>query len=866
MSFRARQTISLSVKRDDVSNSQKTNLSSVHEVTNTNQSADFGSKTETEEDKKKRLRREKLEAWKRKRESEKRKTEPGIKLSPQPIADQKVKGVLTISKKQNKGQKSQKPLRKKLKKSIVFDVNSNSDDESNTNIKETGLIGAVTDGSNGSGSKLREINEKQDSADSLDSFFRSLSSENNLDTGVKDDNLMHDNNSHMSIAEDDFDDDVAETNSTIDELDANNFNDIMKNLEAKIKPRQKGFEKINHAEINYPPFKRDFYVESDEIKSLTAEEVEVLRTDMDSVKVIGKNPPNPVIEWSHLGLSASYMDILINDLRFYRPTSIQAQSIPGILQGRDIIGIAKTGSGKSLSFLLPLFRHINHRKSSLNKNPLALVMVPTRELAVQITEVAKVIDKSIKTVAVFGGENISKQIGQVSSGVHLVVATPGRLIDILSLKKVLLTNISFVVIDEADRMFDMGFQPQINMIVNNIRPDSQKLLFSATFPISLEKLARRILKYNPLEVKIGLKGVNSDIRQFVELFDKEEEKFFKLLENLGEFFNNNYKFARYLDHSVSADDKVLIFTNRQEYTDALQKRLTNKGYKCQALHGSKSQHERDTAIENFKKGKTKIMIATSIAARGLDVSDLKFVINYDPPNHIEDYVHRAGRTGRAGSKGIVMTYILRDQEKVIYDTVKILTLSKVENIPEFMKEVSKKFLASVKSGHKKRIDSGFGGKGLEKLDAKRDETKNLAKKQLENGDDDGVSNDSGNAEIVHKVDMISDFKVIEGKALNAPDAGAFHSKININDLLQTVRWRVSNKDSLKKIIDETACSITTKGKYYKDAKTQLLTNDDPKLYLLVEGDTFYQVSAAVNLIKQSIIDAIRAYSSHIVKQ
>lgn len=812
------------------------------------------------EDLKKQQRRERLEAWKRKREAEKSR-EVSIEKPPVQIrASFKLnKNVST-----NKVLKSLKP--KKLYVKSVFEdkdrekINSSLLSRRPDLAKRiASLVPSASEDATAENDTKNTGKEDEDEEDELDKFFASIKDSESSSEA---------RNTPEVILDDDNGEDLDMYDS--DDQD-DNVQDIIKKLENTKKTQQKIIPKVNHDEVEYEDFRKDFYIESQEISLLTKEEVEILRIELDGIKVNGLNPPNPVMNWSQLGLPSNYLNILLNDLQFSKPTPIQAQSIPAILQGRDVIGIAKTGSGKSLSFILPLFRHIKHRKTSKAKDPLAIILVPTRELAMQTYNVASKIDSSVKTIAVFGGENISKQINTVSAGVDLVIATPGRFIDLLSLRKLTLRRVTFLVIDEADRMFDMGFQPQINMIIDNIRPDSQKVLFSATFPLKLEKLARKILNHSTLEIKIGLKGVNDDIKQIVKIIDKEEDKFFKLLEVLGEFFNQGKDFNDLRNSKdVVGEDKVLVFVDRQEAADILAKRLDNRGYQCESLHGGKSQVERDTTINNFKKAKNKILIATSIAARGLDVNQLKLVINYDCPNHIEDYVHRVGRTGRAGSKGVAVSFLVKTQERAAYDIAKALKLSKVE-VPAELEQISNEFLAKIKSG-KQKVFSGFGGKGLEKLEAKRDENKKLIKQRLgnvidgDNNDGQGEKSEDADMEkfkhnktIIAKLSELSDFQVQEGRATDSPDSGAFHSKININDLPQTVRWKVTNRETMGKIIDETACAITSKGKFYKNLDKPLKDTDEPKLYLLVEGDTHYQVAAAVNLLKDKIIDGMKLH-------
>ena len=237
--------------------------------------------------------------------------------------------------------------------------------------------------------------------------------------------------------------------------------------------------------------------------------------------------------------------------------------------------------------------------------------------------------------------------------VEFVVATPGRMIDLLSANSGRVTNmqrVTYLVLDEADRMFDLGFEPQVMKILGLIRPDRQTVLFSATFPKPMESLARKMLRHEPMEVIVGGRSVVApEIRQVVEVRD-ESTKFHRLLVILGQLYHNDQ------------DARTLIFVERQDAADGLMHELMKRGYPAMSLHGGKDQADRDTTISDFKAGIVPILTATSVAARGLDVKQLKLVVNYDVPNHLEDYVHRAGRTGRAGNEGTCVTFITPDQD------------------------------------------------------------------------------------------------------------------------------------------------------------------------------------------------------------
>ena len=277
-----------------------------------------------------------------------------------------------------------------------------------------------------------------------------------------------------------------------------------------------------------------------------------------------------------------------------------------------------------------------------------------------------------KAVCAYGGSPIKDQIADMKKGAEIIVCTPGRMIDLLTANSGRVTNlkrVTYLVLDEADRMFDMGFEPQVMKIVNNIRPDRQTLLFSATFPKQMDSLARKILK-KPLEITVGGRSVvAAEIDQIVEV-RAEDTKFNRLLEILGQLYNED------------PEARTLIFVDRQEAADNLLRELLRKSYLAMSLHGGKDQVDRDTTISDFKSGVVPIVIATSVAARGLDVKQLKLVINYDAPNHMEDYVHRAGRTGRAGNKGTCITFITPEQDRYSVDIYRALKASNATIPPE----------------------------------------------------------------------------------------------------------------------------------------------------------------------------------------
>lgn len=688
-----------------------------------------------------------------------------------------------------------------------------------------------------------------------------------------------------------------------DELDTlqSNPDDI---LAMASKKKKKDIPTVNHGKANYEPFRKSFYSEPQELKDMTEEEVANLRFEFDGIKVRGIDVPKPVQNWAQFGLGIQTLDV-IRKLGYDAPTSIQAQAIPSIMSGRDVIGVAKTGSGKTIAFLLPMFRHIKDQRplDSLD-GPIGLILTPTRELATQIHRECKPFLKALnlRAVCAYGGAPIKDQIAELKRGAEIVVCTPGRMIDLLAANSGRVTNlrrVTYVVLDEADRMFDMGFEPQVMKILANIRPQRQTVLFSATFPRNMEALARKTLT-KPVEITVGGRSVVApEITQIVEV-RSEETKFIRLLELLGQLYDTD------------EDARTLIFVDRQESADGLLRDLMRKGYPCQSIHGGKDQFDRDSTIDDFKAGVIPIMIATSVAARGLDVKQLKLVVNYDAPNHLEDYVHRAGRTGRAGNTGTAVTFLTPEQERYSVDIAKALKQSGQE-VPEPLQKMVDSFLDKVKSGKEKASGSGFGGKGLERLDQERDAARNRERKVYKTGDEpeEEEKDDKKDEEIlvkasgaastpaalpgvpkgidldgkivVHKkevpaVDANDPLAKVRAAVANidnrltaknslrpgqpidnkGPDAGAFHATLEINDFPQKARWAVTNRTNVAKILEATGTSITTKGNFYAAGK-EPAPGEAPKLYILVEGDTEVVVTTAMRellrLLKEGTVAA-----------
>ena len=680
------------------------------------------------------------------------------------------------------------------------------------------------------------------------------------------------------------------------------------------KKKKKDIPSVDHSKFAYEPFEKSFYVEPSDLADMSTEDLADLRLELDGIKVRGNNVPKPAVNWSQCGLSQQVLDV-ISDLEYEKPSAIQAQAIPAIMSGRDVISVAKTGSGKTMAFLLPMFRHIKAQKPLRNMDgPIGIVMAPTRELADQIYKACRPFLKALdlRAVCTAGGLPITGQIAALKQGAHIVVCTPGRMIELLSANHGRVTNlrrITYVVLDEADRMFDLGFEPQVLKILTNVRPDRQTVLFSATLNPKMDALARKSLN-EPVEITVGGRSkVATEITQVIVLLN-EDDKFNRLLELLGNFYADDQ----------DEDARTLIFVERHEAADGLLAKLMKKGYPCDSIHGGKDQSDRSSVISDFKSGALPVMIATSVAARGLDVKQLKLVINYDAPNHLEDYVHRAGRTGRAGNTGTAVTFVIPEQDRYCVYISKALTDSG-QSVPSEIKDLADGFLEKVKAGKEKASVGGFGGKGLERLDQERDATRNRERRAFKTGDepeeeekpvDDkaeelfqkaasavqssstptipGIPNgiDLDGKITVHKtetpvaaspaapsknkleavtaaVDRIrarlqGGGSVATGAPIDnrGPDAGAYHATLEINDFPQKARWAVTNRTNVVKILEATGTSITTKGNFYGTGK-EPAPGDAPKLYILVEGDTEIAVTNAMRemmrLLKEGTVAA-----------
>nr|XP_021149231.1 probable ATP-dependent RNA helicase DDX43 isoform X2 [Columba livia] len=433
---------------------------------------------------------------------------------------------------------------------------------------------------------------------------------------------------------------------------------------ASLRENKAKYEAMKWADL--PPIEKNFYRESSRTASMSQEEVQLWRKEnnniiCDDLKEGEKRCiPNPVCKFEDV--FERYPDIMANirKVGFQKPTPIQSQAWPIILQGIDLIGIAQTGTGKTLAYLMPGFIHLTSQPISKDQRggPGMLVLAPTRELALQVeTECSKYSYRGIKSICIYGGGDRKGQIDVVTKGVDIVIATPGRLNDLQMNNFINLKSITYLVLDEADRMLDMGFEPQIMKILLDVRPDRQTVMTSATWPDGVRRLAKSYLK-NPMIVYVGtldLAAVNT-VKQSVIVIAEEEKR----------------AFMQYFIDSMKPKDKVIIFVGRKIIADDLASDFGLQGIPVQSLHGNREQCDREQALDDFKTGKVRILVATDLASRGLDVDDITHVFNFDFPRNIEEYVHRVGRTGRAGRTGEAVTLVTKNDWRVASELIEIL--------------------------------------------------------------------------------------------------------------------------------------------------------------------------------------------------
>ncbi len=393
-----------------------------------------------------------------------------------------------------------------------------------------------------------------------------------------------------------------------------------------------------------------------------------------------------------LGIAPKLLEIL-DKLNFVTPTPIQSQSIPEALTGKDVMGIAQTGTGKTLAFGIPMLQRLVQHKGK------GLVLLPTRELALQVNESLHRVGTplGLKTAILIGGENMNKQLKQLKTNPHVIVATPGRLIDHLEQGTVRLGDVKILVLDEADRMLDMGFAPQINRILRTVPEARQTMLFSATMPPEIMNITKQYMKL-PVRVEVAPQGTAAQtVTQ--ELFFVNKEDKLSLLSNILKEYKGS----------------VLVFTRTKHGARKVAKAVRTMGHTSAEIHSNRSLNQRLEALSGFKVGKYRVMVATDIAARGIDVTGIELVINYDLPEQASDYVHRIGRTGRAGHEGRAISFATPDQK---FDVKAIEKLIKkqlpVSKLPELPKRPAPEFSAPSFGGSRtpqRQAQESYGSRG-----------------------------------------------------------------------------------------------------------------------------------------------------------
>ena len=347
----------------------------------------------------------------------------------------------------------------------------------------------------------------------------------------------------------------------------------------------------------------------------------------------------------------------LNKKGYKNPTLIQEKAIPLALLGKDILGIAQTGTGKTAAFTIPIIQQLIKKNSNSNKKTIkALILTPTRELALQINECITEYCQytNIKHSVIFGGIKQKQQTDQLDAGIDILVATPGRLLDLMSQKLVNLNSIQHFVLNEADRMLDMGFIHDIKQILPELPKQRQTLFFSATMPNDIVTLSHTMLLQPNIIEETPTSSITSTVKQVIYFVEKAQKK-----ELLLSILNTDSK------------KSTLIFSRTKHGADKIAKQLNRAGIQSESIHGDKSQNARQNALSNFKSGKSKVLVATDIAARGIDIQQLELVINFDLPAIAETYVHRIGRTGRAGSTGVAMSFCSQEEYPIIKNIQKL---------------------------------------------------------------------------------------------------------------------------------------------------------------------------------------------------
>jgi ATP-dependent RNA helicase DDX46/PRP5 len=763
---------------------------------------------------------------------------------------------------------------------------------------------------NGGANKLMEVEENEEEDDNFLAELKRRLAIGNINHPLAESNGQSDNNDNRDVPQimdgenvengDKLLDNVSEHSGVLENEKQPDYFDQAKKIQKK-----KAIEPIDFMSKIYNPIRKNLYIESKEIAEMTEEQVEELRARLGEIKIRGTKSIRPIFNWNHCGLSKRLLNLLTDKLNFSHPFPIQCQSIPIIMSGRDMIGIAETGSGKTLAYVLPMIRHINDQEPlKPGEGPIALIMVPTRELAGQVYSTVKLFGKAmnIRVAAVYGGRSIGTQIADIKAGAEVLVCTPGRMIEVLSAssnRSINLDRTTFVVIDEADRMFDFGFEPQLTKILSIVRPTRQTVMFSATFPKNVETLARRVLD-KPLEIVVGTRGqICKAVDQSIIVIE-EDQKLLKTLELLGIWLDQG---------------SVIIFVEKQCQADELFAQLAKYRYMASVLHGGQDQQDRENTIEEFRKGTSKILLATSLAARGLDINNISLVINYQCPTYKEEYIHRIGRTGRAGRKGHAVTFITKEEDKYAGDLIQALQISGApvsEDLValhrEFKKKVQRGEVREFKnknlagSGYKfdseeaakirqvQKLLSQAYGLNIEELDdneadeefKRLQQSKKIEKEHLKLIKDPRTLEEIKRSAIKAATDSIkqgmnseqillaaqhaikdflfqynpelrsknqsSDLKVNSEALVHDKIADKISAELDINDYPESARKRVSAKDYLDQVGELTTTQISVRGVWTKPGVRNMY--GQKRLHIHIEGDTKFSVQSALYEIKR----------------
>ncbi|XP_012219238.1 uncharacterized protein [Linepithema humile] len=481
------------------------------------------------------------------------------------------------------------------------------------------------------------------------------------------------------------------------------------NVRGGLKGKQPGggLRKMNWDLRTLEPIRKDFYIEHSGVRNRSDQEVNQFRESAE-ITVKGDNVPNP-IQYFEEGTFPPYVMEGIRRQGYSQPTPIQAQGWPIALSGRDLVGIAQTGSGKTLGYILPAIVHIIHQpRLSNGDGPIVLILAPTRELAQQIQEVANCFGESaaVRNSCIFGGAPKGPQAHDLERGIEICIATPGRLIDFLERGTTNLRRCTYLVLDEADRMLDMGFEPQIRKIIEQIRPDRQVLMWSATWPKEVRALAEDFLTdYVHLNIGSLTLSANHNITQIIDVCQEYEKdsKLNRLLQEIG----------------TEKENKTIIFVETKRKVDDITRNIRRDGWQAVSIHGDKNQQERDHVLQEFRTGRAPILVATDVAARGLDVDDVKYVINFDYPSSSEDYIHRIGRTGRKRQTGTAYAFFTSHNMKHAGDLIEVLQEAGQNVNPRLseMAEMAKAGNFAGRSG--KRFGGSSGGISTDRGNARR---------------------------------------------------------------------------------------------------------------------------------------------------